>query len=326
MSPFLRRRRSARDSRYRIFFATDVHGSECCFRKFLAAAKVYQADALVLGGDVAGKAIVPIVDGGNGTYDVRYQGAGTITDETELASVIQGFKDAGLYPLTLAETALARLEDVRHRDEVFETAIINQLSSWCALAAERLDDGVRCVITPGNDDLYAIDAVLDGADRIECPERSLLELGPVTLASLGNANRTPWHTEREFDEDELAQQIDEMLRAVSGDAKLVFNFHVPPYGSGLDTAMKLDENLRPVVVGGQTMSGPVGSTAVLDAIDRYRPTVGLHGHIHESSGAWKRGGTMCVNPGSDYGSGILKGALVQFDGDGAYDTHLLTTG
>jgi Icc-related predicted phosphoesterase len=43
----------------RLFFATDLHGSEVCFRKFLAAAKVYEPDVLILGGDFAGKGLVP---------------------------------------------------------------------------------------------------------------------------------------------------------------------------------------------------------------------------------------------------------------------------
>ena len=48
----------------RIFFATDIHGSEVCFRKFLAAAKVYEADVMLLGGDFAGKALVPVLRDG----------------------------------------------------------------------------------------------------------------------------------------------------------------------------------------------------------------------------------------------------------------------
>ena len=45
----------------KIFFATDIHGSEVCWRKFLNAAAFYKADLVVLGGDVTGKAMVPIV-------------------------------------------------------------------------------------------------------------------------------------------------------------------------------------------------------------------------------------------------------------------------
>jgi Icc-related predicted phosphoesterase len=322
---FTAKRRTAASGRYRIFFATDVHGSDRCFRKFLAAAKVYEADVLLLGGDVGGKALVPILAKGGERYEVRYQSE-TIRGEDELSAATVRFKDAGLYPLIVDDHEMERLEDLTYRDRVFEAEITRQLQQWCELADTRLDSTVRCVITPGNDDLYAIDPVLEAAERIECPERTLLELGPLTLASLGSANRTPWDTEREFDEDQLTVQIDDMLGDLSSGAKLVVNFHVPPYGSGLDTATQLDGDLRPVVVGGRTLDIPVGSTAVLAAIDRYQPIVGLHGHIHESAGAWKRGRSMCLNPGSDYGSGVLKGALVQFTIDGEYDTHILTTG
>src|SRR6266568_2674048 len=55
-----------------IFFATDIHGSERCFIKFINAAKFYQADVLILGGDITGKAMVPIVRQANGA-SIRYR-------------------------------------------------------------------------------------------------------------------------------------------------------------------------------------------------------------------------------------------------------------
>ena len=45
----------------KMFFATDIHGSEICWRKFLNAAAFYKADLVVLGGDVTGKVMVPII-------------------------------------------------------------------------------------------------------------------------------------------------------------------------------------------------------------------------------------------------------------------------
>ena len=55
----------------RLYFATDVHGSETCWRKFLNAAQHYKADVLVLGGDMTGKALVPIIDDGDGKERTR---------------------------------------------------------------------------------------------------------------------------------------------------------------------------------------------------------------------------------------------------------------
>ncbi|MCL6544390.1 MAG: nickel-dependent hydrogenase large subunit, partial [Bryobacteraceae bacterium] len=57
------------DDMKRIFFSTDIHGSDVCFRKFLSCAKHLQADALILGGDLTGKMVVPIVyDETSGMY------------------------------------------------------------------------------------------------------------------------------------------------------------------------------------------------------------------------------------------------------------------
>ena len=54
-----------------IFFASDLHGSEVCFKKFVSAAKFYGADTLLLGGDISAKIVVPIVRAGGGKYAGR---------------------------------------------------------------------------------------------------------------------------------------------------------------------------------------------------------------------------------------------------------------
>jgi uncharacterized protein len=316
-----------RERGYRCFFATDIHGSDRCFRKFLAAARVYEADALILGGDIAGKAFVPMRRTAGGRVLVAQGAEPVVLEDDECEAEVTRLRNSGMYPRFCSDEEYERLgNDVEYREQAFDEVITRQVRGWCDLAAERLDDSVRLVITPGNDDPFVIDEVLTAAARVECPERSLLELGPVTLASLGNTNQTPWDTPREYSEQQLAEQIDEMLAGADSHAKFVFNFHCPPKGSGLDSAPKLDATLKPVVVAGRVEEISAGSTAVREAIDRYRPVVGLHGHIHESAGAWRHNGTVCLNPGSDYGSGVLKGALVLFDGDGRYRTHLLTTG
>src|SRR6202165_5417107 len=49
---------------YRAFFVTDIHASDRCFRKFLNAARFYDCKVLIMGGDMTGKMLVPIVDHG----------------------------------------------------------------------------------------------------------------------------------------------------------------------------------------------------------------------------------------------------------------------
>jgi Icc-related predicted phosphoesterase len=93
-------------------------------------------------------------------------------------------------------------------------------------------------------------------------------------------------------------------------SRRIFNFHAPPYDSTLDSAPQLDADLRPVLVDGQENIIPVGSKAVREMIEKYQPLAGSHGHIHEYRGAVDIGKTVCMNPGSEYSKGILRGALV----------------
>jgi Icc-related predicted phosphoesterase len=317
---------SRRKRAYRIFFATDVHGSDRCFRKFLAAAKVYEANALILGGDVIGKAIVPLEREGS-RYRYRFQGTTAECSQEELAEIRERINFNGLYPWEASPEEARRLhEDPDFGPSVFSQIMVDQIESWCELAAERLPDSVPCIITPGNDDPFVIDDVLRAASRVDCPERELFPVGPVVLASLGNTNSTPWETDREYGEEELGEQIAALLDPAEEPNRVVLNFHCPPYGSGLDTAIELDEDFKPVIKNGTPVEIPVGSTAVRDAIHRYRPAAALHGHIHEAAGARKLNGTICINPGSEYASGLLKGAILDLRADGSYHDHLLTTG
>jgi uncharacterized protein len=310
----------------RIYFATDLHGSEVCFRKFVAAAKVYEADVIILGGGFAGKAIVPVLIG-DGMLRARAGGEDVTVPESQWDRLAADLRRAGLYPVRMDDGELTRLaRDGAAVDRLFRTEIAAQMQRWCDLAAERLDPGVRCIITPGNDDPVDADPVLAAHPRVECPELELCGLGPVTMASLGVVPTTPWNTERECTEDELAKQIDEMLDRLPEGRPCILNLHCPPYASGLDDAPELDDTLKPVIRGGRPSIIPVGSHAVREAIRRYQPVVGLHGHIHESRGAQKIGRTLCVNPGSDYSSGVLRGAVLDIAQDGSCLDFLLTTG
>lgn len=321
-----RRKTRSRKPALRIYFATDVHGSDRCFRKFLAAAKVYEADVLLLGGDVAGKGLVPI-QAGDGMLRATVRGQVVTVPEVEEERLRAEINRTGFYALRADDDEIARMrEDPEYLDRLFRREIVAQIGRWCDLAAERLEPEVRCIITPGNDDPFEVDAVLQAAPRIECPERELYDLGPVLLASLGDVTPTPWHTDREYSEAELAERIAAMLDAAPSDRRTVVNFHCPPFGTGLDVAAELDETLKPVIRGTRPSMVSVGSKAVRDAIKRYQPVVGLHGHIHESRAAQKIGSSLCLNPGSDYSSDVLHGAVVDFAEDGGFVDFLFTTG
>jgi len=311
----------------RIFFATDVHGSEVCWRKFLNAGKFHKADVLIMGGDMTGKAMVPIVAKGS-AWELELQGQNyTLTTEDEVRAMEKRIGDRGYYPVRLSrEEVDAWTADPVMVDTRFKAEMMANVERWMALADERLaGTGIRCVVSPANDDIFELDPIIDRAVLVELGEANTIGLDGFTLVSTGYANPTPWNTYRELPEPELRARIDGLVAEVADPHRAIFNFHAPPYGSNLDNAPKLDADMN-YVSGGQALI-PVGSRAVREAILAYGPVLSLHGHIHEGKGAVKLGATLSVNPGSSYEDGILQAAIVDLDTKkGTVKRYLLING
>ena len=82
-----------------LFFATDVHGSEICWKKFINAGKFYKADVIILGGDMTGKAIVPIIDQGSGKYKVTLLDQESILEgQDKVNEMVATIQNRGYYP------------------------------------------------------------------------------------------------------------------------------------------------------------------------------------------------------------------------------------
>lgn len=298
----------------RLFYATDVHGSERCFRKFLNAAAFYEADAIVLGGDITGKAIVPLV-ASDGRYQGRFLGDPvSVTEGEELAELEKRIANTGYYawPCTEEENAAVE-EDPKRQHDLFIRLIVERVEQWVALAAERLGpQGVPCFVNAGNDDPPEIDPVLEGAEWVQFMEGRVLELPDGTqVASCGYANMTPWACPRDVEEDELAERLAAVIAKLDDPGAAIFNFHCPPYDTGIDAGPKLGENFRVTAGAGGIEMVPVGSKACRAAIEQHQPLLGLHGHLHESRGTFKLGKTLCINPGSEYTEGLLRGSLIE---------------
>ncbi len=312
-----------------IFFATDVHGSERCFIKFINAAKFYQANVLILGGDITGKALVPIVRQASSTnYTANFLGqAATLESEEAIAAFERQVRQAGAYPFRTTREELAAMESDRSLvDRLFTRLMVESVERWCTIAEERLrGSGVRCYIDAGNDDEPEIVSVLKQASYVEMPEGRVVMIDDEhEMISSGFANITPWHASRDIPDEDLASFIDSMASQLQAPERAIFNIHVPPYSTGLDIAPLLTDDLKPIVVGGDIATGPVGSKAVRAAIERYQPLVSLHGHIHESRAVNKIGRTTCINPGSEYGDGNLRAALVNLKGTKLQSYQLVT--
>jgi Icc-related predicted phosphoesterase len=295
-----------------IYYASDIHGSNRCFRKFLNAAKFYKAQVLIMGGDILGKAIVFLEETRPGVYVTKDRGQHVeLTSEIEVREFERVAADKGLYPFRCHEGEREALRASGEVESVFERLMKERLEGWVALGDERLaGTGVRCYIMGGNDDPPAVLEALDTGQIVHNPEGAPVMLDDTSeMLSLGWSNPTPWNTPRECSENELAERIDALMRQVKNPDALVMNLHVPPYGSGLDDAPELNSELKVQSSLGQTRFKAVGSTAVRAAIERYQPLLGLHGHIHEAHASCKIGRTVCINPGSDYSEGVLHGVL-----------------
>src|ERR671910_246294 len=264
----------SREPDTRVFFATDIHGSETCWRKF--------------------------EDSG---------------------------KRRGYYPFRTDPDEMGELEsDEERRNELFYKEMLGTIERWMQMADERLEGtDIECFVSPGNDDQFEVDEIIASAKRVRLAEGKVVEFGDFQMVSTGWSNRTPWDTYREEDEEDLAVRLKKMTSQVTAPPeRTIYNFHCPPYGSGLDDAPEIDENMRPKH-GGRSIV-PVGSKAVREAIKEGQPALALHGHIHEAKGNTRIGRTLCINPGSSYEQGQLLGAVVNLDGGKKVKRFVLTSG
>jgi uncharacterized protein len=329
---FLGRPRTSKGTR--IFYATDVHGSERTWRKFLNAGAFYGADVLVMGGDVMGKLTIPIIRGPGGTHRATIHGrVEQLETDAEVEAARERIGFLGFYSTVMDEDEYAATQaDPTAIERLFVRLATERLVRWMDLAESKLaGTGIRCYATGGNDDVDEVMAVMDRADArafVACEGRVVPLDDEHVMVSMPYVNPTPWNTPREAPEPELAQRIEAIAGDLPDHDKVIFNFHAPPIDSTLDTCPKLDPTTDPpsqIVVGGQPVLYGAGSASVREAIERFQPMLGLHGHIHESQAAAKLGRTLCVNPGSEYGEGVLRGCLLTI-ADGGVKSYQMTAG
>jgi uncharacterized protein len=315
---FRRKGSPEREATLRLYYASDIHGTEVLWKKFLNAPKYYAARVLVMGGDITGKVVIPIVED-DGAFRARLFGKDErATTEAELEKLERRIRGNGMYPYRTTREEVTRVSGLteEERESWFEQVMLRTFDNWIALADERLaGTGIRCFVMPGNDDPHSLEEPIRRAEVVESCDEKIVNFEGYAMLSLGYSNRTPWDSPRELDEDELYRRIERLAGQVPDTSRCVFNLHVPPYDSRLDTAAELDKDFNVVLVGKEPKLIPVGSTAVREAIERFQPLAALHGHIHESPGATRIGRTLCLNPGSDYHTGRIAGCLLNLNGD-----------
>ena len=313
----------------RILYGSDFHGSDTVFRKFLASSRQYQASILIVGGDVTGKAMVPVIHQGQGVYQASWFGkTETAGKPADLETLKKKIGSVGFYPIVLEEDEARALEaDPQAMSARFEQEMVQRVREWMALAEEKLvPDHKTLYFMAGNDDLASIDRAVAEYPHVHNPDMSRFEIeGGYEIVGLSNANMTPWRCARDIEEDELASKLDELGGMIQHPEQTIAVLHVPPYGSGLDTCPDLDEHLKIITQGGQVVMKSAGSTAVKAWLEKIQPMLSLHGHIHESPGHARIGKTLSINAGSEYAEAILKAAIINLE-DGRVKGHLLISG
>jgi len=300
----------------KLFFATDVHGSERCWKKLVNAGKFYEVDLMVLGGDMTGKAVIPLVDHGDGSFKADFMGqTWSLKSREEIEELEKHIRTNGFYPCKVDQNQLKEMRDSpEYTAKIFQKCVVETLKSWLEYADQKLEGtDLYIYAAPGNDDDFVIDPLFEKCKRVVNVEGKVIDIDEEhEMLNTGYCNPTPWKTPREQPEEELKQRIERMTSKVKNMRAAIFAIHAPPYGTGLDEAPVL-KDLKPTEAGMSRAS--VGSTAVLELINQYQPLLGLHGHIHESKGARKVGRTLCVNPGSEYADGTLQGYVIQVNKD-----------
>lgn len=311
-----------------IFFASDLHGSAVCFKKFINGARFYGADVLFMGGDLTGKAVIPITEQTDGTFK-GFQTGQIVTLDTQekVDEFIKRVNNQGFYPTVMSE---AEFQDIKNdkdaQQSLFKKLVVERVAEWCDYAGEKLQGtDIPLITSPGNDDFFEIDEVLNGSPHIQYHEMEVTQLRGYEVLHCGGSTKTPWDTEREYTEEEYAGRFAELVPQVKDMSRCIFNVHVPPMDTILDQCPKLDDNLQVVFEMGNPVQMHAGCQALNDTIESEQPLLGLHGHIHEGRGNIKIGRTHCVNPGSVYPEGILQGILVTLRG-GEVESVQLTQG
>ena len=326
---FWRKKDKPANSEVKMFFASDLHGSNVCFKKFINGAQFYGADVLVLGGDLTGKAVIPIAEQPDGTFLAFQHGRSVKIDgKSELDEFVKRQGNMGFYPTVMPEAEYQRLKaDPEAQAALFKRLVLERVREWAALAEQKLKGTeIPLVAIPGNDDFAEIDEILTQSPRFDFHEMQVCEfMDGYQMLYCGGSTPTPWDTEREYTEAQYVNRFSELLPQVRDMSRCIFNVHVPPFGTTLDACPKLDANLQVVYEMGLPVQTHAGCQTLVDVIKEHQPLLGLHGHVHEGRAKINIGKTICINPGSVYPEGILQGAMITLQ-EGAVARVSLTQG
>jgi uncharacterized protein len=319
----------------KLLLVADLHGSEVVLNKTLNSAKFYGVKDLVVAGDITGKVLVPILERPDGTLACDLHGVDREFSRKELRDIQKQIRNAGFYFTLVSPAEYDELAaDKSKQRAAFLREMLADLTRFYAKAEEKLRPlGTRLYLLAGNDDYPEVaEFIRTTPSPVIVPyDEQVVEFRDgYQIVGYGYSNPTPWSTPREQSEDQLLTGLRRVVRTADRKRTLLVA-HAPPHETVIDKAPQLTPDLRPIMKAGQLVMASVGSTAVRTVLEEFRPIVGLHGHIHESSGRDFVGGSGAgdripvFNPGSEYNAGVLRGVLMTIE-NGAVRDYVFTKG
>lgn len=317
----------------KLLFASDLHGSNVCFQKFLVESRDRAVDFAIIGGDVTGKSLVYIHRTGTDTYQTEFlERKREVHTGEELLDLERDIADTGQYSLRIEQhnRRFLSLEGNAQKALALELSKA-RLRSWLWWAKEEFaKSNTQLIWICGNDDPWEIDCFVSETGVAKNPEEKPFQNGGYTFVGESGTNEGPWKCPRDMDEHTLRRRIEGRISSagITDFTQAIFVFHAPPKGSQLDDAPALedDEDDLPRVKtsAAQILTDDAGSQGVRDVIEEFKPMISLHGHIHESPGFAKIGRTLCCNPGSHFGSGVMRAVFLECDGSKVVSKQLIS--
>jgi uncharacterized protein len=299
----------------KILFASDLHGSDLVFNKILNNAVFHNVNAVIIGGDISGKSLTPIIEFQENKFKYNYFGENRIISKDQIEDSIKSISNLGSYPIVMSED---QYDEILNNEKKFKNTFIQliqgRLENWLKLAEEKLKKrSIRFIIMCGNDDDFILDDTIKKSDYAENPDQQSVKINDIMLIGESLTNYTPFNCPRDVEENKIELSLSVKLKKINLQKPFILISHAPPFNSSLDNVTKLDNNLKPVVLNGSPVIIPAGSKVIRNVIEDQSPIMSLHGHIHESAGYTYIGNTLCINAGSSYNSGILQAYIISID-------------
>ncbi len=314
----------------RILFVTDTHAATIILNKAINAVHKYNISHLIIAGDITGKELRPIIDIGGNNFDVNFRGKRETVTSDQLPGIKKNFEDYGYYFFECDELKLKELQTNEGQvSSLIEKCALDRLENWLDTLLKRIDLTSTCVmVTPGNDDSFELDSLLNSYEKKGIFSTNVAPdiFQSNEIITIDHVPHTQWSTPRELSERQLKNLISEKVNKLNNPEKAIFNIHCPPYNTQLDLVPELDNFQKRKVFPGGYNYIHVGSTAVRECIENFQPLLGLHGHIHESSGEEKIGKTVCLNPGTEYKIGGFSSYIVEINNDGTLARYFRVEG